>query len=236
MASSIFFKSSLVKKFWMGITGLFLISFLVVHCIVNAAIFVDLVDKTDDGATFNIFAHFMGTNMIIRTMEIVLFLGLILHIVDGLMLYFQNRAARPVKYAYEKAQASSKWYSRSMAILGTLILLFLVIHLHDFWYRTRITGLQIQNETMLIDGHEYENLFGEMVQVFSNPVWVVIYVLGCVSLFWHLLHGFKSAFQSMGWNHSKYKVAIALVGDAFSVIIPIVFALMPLAIHFKWVQ
>jgi succinate dehydrogenase / fumarate reductase cytochrome b subunit len=235
MASSIFFKSSLVKKFWMGLTGLFLITFLIVHCIVNAAIFVDLVDTTDNGATFNIFAHFMGTNMVIRTMEIVLFLGLILHIVDGLMLYFQNRAARPVKYAYEKAGASSKWYSRSMAILGTLILFFLVIHMHDFWYRTRITGLQVADAVMIIDGHEYENLFAEMVAVFSNPLWVVIYLLGCVSLFWHLLHGFKSAFQSMGWNHTKYSTAIDLAGGAFSVVISIVFALMPIAIHLKWV-
>jgi succinate dehydrogenase / fumarate reductase, cytochrome b subunit len=231
MASGLF-KTSLVKKFWMSITGIFLITFLTVHCIVNAAIFFDLINVDDNGKTFNLWAHFMGTNLIIRTMEIVLFLGLILHIVDGLMLYFENRKARPIKYAYEKANASSKWYSRSMALLGTLILLFLILHLYHFWLKTRfVHNLQ----KMSIDGHLYEDLFKEMQIVFSNPLVVIIYVLGCFSLFWHLLHGFKSAFQSLGFNHSKYKKQIELLGDAFSVIIPTIFALMPIALYFGWV-
>jgi succinate dehydrogenase / fumarate reductase, cytochrome b subunit len=234
MASGLF-KTSLVKKFWMSITGIFLITFLTVHCIVNAAIFFDLINVDDNGKTFNLWAHFMGTNLLIRTMEIVLFLGLILHIVDGLMLYFENRKARPIKYAYEKANASSKWYTRSMALLGTLILLFLILHLYHFWLKTRITGLDVIPEKMLIDGHLYEDLFGEMKLVFKNPLVVIIYVLGCFSLFWHLLHGFKSAFQSLGFNHSKYKRQIDLVGDAFSIIIPTIFALMPIALYFQWV-
>ncbi len=224
------FKSSLVKKFWMSLTGLFLITFLVVHCFVNAAIFVN-----DGGETFNKWAHFMGTNLLIRTMEIVLFLGLILHIVDGLMLYFQNRKARPVRYAKEKSSASSTWYSRSMALLGTLILLFLVMHLYHFWLKTRITHLSVVPAKIPYSGLMYEDLYGEMKIVFQNLWVVVIYVLGCISLFWHLLHGFKSAFQSLGFNHTKYKAAIAFAGDAFSVLIPAIFAAMPLAIYFKWI-
>lgn len=224
------FGSSLVKKFWMALTGIFLISFLLVHCAVNAAIFVN-----DGGVTFNKFAHFMGTNIIIRTMEIVLFLGLILHIVDGLMLYFQNRKARPVKYVYEKPNASSKWYSRSMALLGTLILLFLIVHLYHFWLRTRITGLTIEHTHLYYDGKKYEDLYGEMKFVFSHLWVVIVYVLGCFSLFWHLLHGFKSAFQSLGLNYSKYSPAIAFVGDAFSVVIPTIFAAMPIAMYCGWV-
>jgi succinate dehydrogenase / fumarate reductase, cytochrome b subunit len=235
MVSSVFFRSSLVKKFWMGITGLFLVSFLLVHCIVNAAIFFDVIDPSDNGQTFNAWAHFMGTNLIIRTMEIVLFAGFILHIVDGLVLYFQNRKARPVKYAYEKAGTSSTWYSRSMALLGTLILLFLVLHMYHFWLKTRITHLTIPVDTMYVDGKPYENLFGEMQFVFQHEWVVIVYVLGCFSLFWHLLHGFKSAFQSMGWNHHKYNHIIALSGDAFSIIVPIIFALMPIAMYFGWV-
>lgn len=224
------FGSSLVRKFWMGITGIFLISFLLVHCAVNAAIFFN-----DGGMTFNILAHFMGTNLIIRTMEIVLFLGLILHIVDGLMITIQNRKARPVRYAYEQPNASSKWYSRSMAILGTLILLFLVVHLYHFWLKTRITGLTIENTHVFYDGKQYEDLFGEMKYVFSHLAAVIIYILGCFSLFWHLLHGFKSAFQSLGLNNKKYASLIALVGDTFSVVIPTVFAAMPVAMYFEWV-
>jgi len=210
----------------MALTGLFLISFLVVHAAINAMIFFN-----DGGATFNEWGHFMGTNLIVRTMEIGLFLGLILHIVDGLMLYFQNRKARPVKYAYEKASASSKWYSRSMALLGTLILLFLILHLAHFWVKTRITGLTVDNPVAIVEGHEMENLFAEMLVVFQDPIVVIVYVLGCFSLFWHLLHGFRSAFQSLGLNHSKYKSAIAVSGDIFSIVISILFASMPVAMY-----
>src|ERR1700761_2247526 len=136
MANSALFKSSIGKKFLMGLTGFFLISFLIVHASINAMIWFN-----DGGVTFNKYAHFMGTNLIIRTMEIGLFAGLLLHVVDGLWLYAKNRAARPVKYAYNNESANSPWYSRSMAILGTLILLFLVIHLGNFWVKTRFTGV-----------------------------------------------------------------------------------------------
>jgi succinate dehydrogenase / fumarate reductase cytochrome b subunit len=224
------FGSSLVKKYWMSLTGLFLISFLVVHCAVNATIFYN-----DGGMTFNKVAHFFGTNPIIRTMEIVLFIGLIVHIIDGLLLYFQNRKARPVKYAYEKPSASSTWYSRSMALLGTLLLLFLLMHLYHFWLRTRFTGLTIQQQHLIYEGHRYEDLFGEMKFVFSHAWVVILYVLGCISLFWHLLHGFRSAFQSLGINFTRYKNVIGFAGDTFSVIVPAIFVAMPVAMYFEWI-
>ena len=211
----------------MGLTGLFLIIFLVVHAGINSMIFFN-----DNGATFNEWAHFMGSNVIIRTAEIGLFAGLLLHIVDGLLLYFQNRKARPVKYTYENASSSSKWYSRSMALLGTLLLLFLIIHMAHFWVKTRVTELSIDQKEMFIDGHAYENLYGEMVLIFTNPFIVVLYVLSCFALFWHLLHGFRSAFQSLGLGQHKYKETIALVGDAFSVLISVLFASMPIALYF----
>jgi succinate dehydrogenase / fumarate reductase cytochrome b subunit len=227
MARQGLFGSSLAKKYWMALTGLFLITFLVVHATVNAMIFWN-----DGGVTFNMVAHFFGTNILIRTLEIVLFIGLIAHIVDGLMLWSQNRAARPVKYAKEKGGANRSWYSASMGILGTLILLFLILHIWHFWVKSRITGLEPWGE----DAAGQENLFGVMKEIFS--VWwiVLIYVLGCFSLFWHLLHGFKSAFQSLGLNHKRYNGLIAFCGTAFSIIVPALFALMPVSMYFKWIQ
>src|SRR5436189_2220302 len=124
MARQGLFGSSLTKKYWMALTGFFLITFLVVHATVNGMIFWN-----DGGVTFNAWAHFFGTNVLIRAMEYVLFAGLIIHIVDGLLLWSQNRRARPVKYAREKGSANRTWYSASMGILGTLILLFLIVHL-----------------------------------------------------------------------------------------------------------
>lgn len=226
MASTGLFGSSLVKKYWMALTGLFLITFLVVHAAVNAMIFFN-----DGGVTFNEAAHFMGTNPIIRTMEIVLFAGLILHIIDGLMLWTQNRASRPVKYAMEKGSANRTWYSASMGILGTLLLLFLIMHLWHFWVPSRITGLQ---EIEGMPGHH--NLYIEMVKVFESPIPVVLYVLGCISLFWHLLHGFQSAFQSLGINHKRYTPIIRMAGAGFSIIISVLFAAMPVSMYFGWIQ
>ncbi|MBP6390808.1 MAG: succinate dehydrogenase cytochrome b subunit [Flavobacteriales bacterium] len=227
MARTGLFGSSLVKKYWMALTGLFLITFLVVHSAVNAMIFWN-----DGGVTFNMVAHFFGTNILIRTMEIVLFIGLIAHVVDGLMLWSQNRAARPVKYAMEKGSANRSWYSASMGILGTLILLFLILHLLHFWVRSRITGL----EQWGLDAEGQENLYGVMQEVFSYGWVVVVYVLGCCSLFWHLLHGFKSAFQSLGLNHKRYNGFIALCGTAFSIIVPTLFASMPISMYLGWID
>ncbi|MEY3398501.1 MAG: hypothetical protein RL220_1095 [Bacteroidota bacterium] len=229
--STVIFSSSIAKKLWMGLTGLFLISFLLVHCGVNALVFMN-----DGGETFTIAAHFMGTNFLIRSMEIVLFVGLLVHIIDGLALYFQNRKARPVRYVKENAGASSTWYSRSMAILGTLLLLFLVVHLAHFWVKTRLTELSVIDHTILIDGHEYENLYGEMILVFENPIVVFIYVAGCIALAWHLLHGFKSAFQTLGLNHRRYNGLINTTGVLFSIIVPLVFAAMPVAMYLGLVK
>lgn len=211
----------------MALTGIFLITFLVVHATVNAMIFFN-----DGGVTFNGVAHFFGTNILIRTMEIVLFVGLIAHIVDGLMLWRQNRSARPVKYAMEKGSANRSWYSASMGILGSLILLFLIVHLWHFWVKSRFTGLDEYG----LDAAGQENLFAVMVEIFNNPIVVVVYVLGCFSLFWHLLHGFKSAFQSLGLNHERYNPIIATVGTAFSIIVPLVFALMPITMYLGWIN
>ncbi len=222
MANSVIFKSSIGKKFFMGITGLFLITFLIVHAGINSMIWFN-----DGGETFSHWAHFMGTNLIVRTMELVLVAGFLVHIVDGLMLWAQNRAARPVKYSYNNPSANSKWYSRSMGLLGTLILLFLIIHASNFWIPNRYSQFATGEEL---------NLFQRMQEHFQSVPMVVIYVAGCFSLFWHLLHGFKSAFQSLGLNHLKYNGAIEVIGVAFSVIISVVFALMPISMFFGLVK
>lgn len=215
----------MVKKYWMALTGLFLITFLVVHAAINALIFVD-----DGGLTFNKYAHFMGTNIIIRLMELVLFFGFIMHILDGLILARQNRAARPIKYAYANHGANSKWYSRSMAILGILILLFLIVHLAHFWVPSRHIVGSIEH-----DAFGQVDLFGRMKVVFANPIPVVIYVLGCFALFWHLLHGFKSAFQSLGINHPRYNRLISVAGISFAIAIPVLFAAMPVSMYLGWI-
>lgn len=222
MKNSVLIKSSIGKKLIMSLTGLFLITFLIIHVTINGMIWFN-----DGGVTFSHWGHFMGTNPIIRTLEIGLVLGFLVHIYDGLMLWYQNHKARPVKYAYSQPSANSKWYSRSMGLLGTLILIFLVIHTSHFW---------IPNRSNQFATGEELNLYQMMLDIFQNPAVVIIYVAGCFSLFWHLLHGFKSAFQSLGLNHVKYNKTIEVAGIAFSVVIPFLFAMMPISIFLGWVK
>jgi succinate dehydrogenase / fumarate reductase cytochrome b subunit len=214
------FSSSIGKKLIMGITGLFLILFLIVHCFLNSLIFLN-----DGGQTFNTGAAFMANNWIIRAGEIVLFIGLLAHIYQGARLTFENQAARPVKYAAYDGKPNSKWYSRSMGLLGTLLLIFLIVHLSNFWVVSRFTGIPTE------DALGQEDLYAVMRESFSN-IWIVIlYVLAMVSLAYHLLHGFASAFQTMGWNHKKYTPLVKSIGFWYSIIISVLFALMPIALY-----
>jgi succinate dehydrogenase / fumarate reductase cytochrome b subunit len=214
------FSSSIGKKLIMGITGLFLILFLIVHCFINSLIFLN-----DGGLTFNLGAHFMATNWLIRGSEIILMLGLLAHIVQGLRLTFLNQAARPEKYAVYNGSANSKWYSRSMGLLGTLLLIFLIIHLANFWVKSRFTGLGG------VDVNGHDDLYGVMRETFRNIGLVVLYVLSMISLAYHLLHGFASAFQTLGWNHRKYTPLIKAFGVWYSIIISLLFAAMPIAMY-----
>jgi succinate dehydrogenase / fumarate reductase cytochrome b subunit len=214
-----FLQSSIGKKFLMGITGMFLITFLIVHCAVNACIFLN-----DGGITFNKAAEFMGTNILIRIMEVVLFAGIILHIVQALILTLHNNHSRPVKYAVNNGSANSKWYSRWMGLLGTLILMFLIIHLRHFWLRTRFTGL------------DQPTLFAQMKDAFSQLWVVLVYCGGMISLAYHLMHGFQSSFQTLGWNHPKYTPFVKKAGLVFSILVPLIFALMPIAMYAGWIK
>lgn len=215
-----YFSTSIGKKIQMALTGLFLILFLLVHCYVNAQIWFG-------EETFNEAAHFMGTNIVIRVTEVGLFAFLILHIVQGLKLWLKNRSKRSNRYAVKRDSETSKWYSRSMGLLGTLILIFLVIHISMFWAPNRYT--------QTLEGHEL-NLFAMMKDSFQNPLIVIVYILGCISLAWHLLHGFYSAFQTMGLATNKYKPIINAVGVGFSIIIPLIFILMPISFYLGWVS
>jgi len=217
------FSTSIGKKLQMSLTGLFLILFLVVHCYVNAQIFYP-----DSGAArFREAAHFMGTNMLIRTVEIGLFFFLFLHIIQGLNLYFKNKARRSTGYAVKAGNQTSKWYSRSMALLGTLVLLFLILHLSKFWGPNRIHQVQTGEEM---------DLYSMMHDEFQIAWVVVIYVLGCIALAWHLMHGFYSAFQTLGLGTYRYKGLIKGIGVAFSIIVPLIFALMPVCFYFHCIN
>ncbi|MHA4807576.1 succinate dehydrogenase cytochrome b subunit [Flavitalea flava] len=221
------FTSSVGKKFVMGLTGLFLISFLVVHVGINACIWA-----MDEGVMFNKAAHFMGSMVVIRIMEIGLFVGIFLHIIQGLLLTFQNRKKRAIGYQVPMGNKGSKWYSRSMGLLGTIILIFLVIHWKQFWIPSRFQDL---NEAPIPYGAPVHDLFGLMKDTFTQLWVVILYVVACISLAYHLLHGFQSAFRSLGVHNNRYLSLLNALGIGYSIIVPLAFAMMPVSMYLNWV-
>ncbi len=222
------FTSSVGKKFIMGLTGISLIAFLIVHAGLNACIWAN-----DGGEMFNTAAYFMGHTVVIRIAEVGLFAGILLHIIQGLVLEVQNRKKRTVKYHVPIRDGRSKWYSRSMGLLGTLILLFLIMHISHFWVPSRITH---NLEPVQLGFKEGENLYLRMIDVFQNPVVVALYVLGCISLCYHLMHGFQSSFRTMGVRNQRYLSILTSFGIGFSIVISLTFAMMPVSIYLGWIK
>lgn len=218
----VLFKNSIGRKIIMALSGLLLVTFLLVHAGINALVFYN-----DGGATFDTGAHFMGTNPLIRTIEIFLIIFFLLHIVQGLVLWKDNRNARTINYKVSSAPAKSSWYSRSMALLGTLVLLFLIMHTSNFWIPNRVNQLTKGTELPLYD---------MMYKKFQSPIVVLLYTFSCFSLFWHLLHGFKSAFHSLGLSYKKYLPLIKFCGIVYSFVIPTVLAMIPVSFYFHWIK
>jgi succinate dehydrogenase / fumarate reductase, cytochrome b subunit len=235
MKWSEFFTSPVGKKLVMALTGISLILFLVVHAGLNACIWAN-----DGGEMFNKAAHFMGSMVVIRILEIGLFAGILLHIIQGYVLTAKNNSRRSVGYAVSYGNAGSKWYSRSMGLLGTLILLFLIMHIYHFWTPSRLGGIASIHSlepVTYMDGREIHNLYAEMLKVFQDNILVVVlYLLGCISLAYHLMHGFQSSFKTLGVHNKRYIALIKGAGYGFAVIVPLVFAMMPVSMYLGWVK
>ncbi len=216
----------------MALTGLFLIIFLMVHVGLNSCIFADWVDPTDNGEMFNKAAHFMGSTIITRILEIVLFIGFIIHIIQGYVVEAKNRKLRGQGYNKTLGSRGSTWSSRSMALLGTIIFLFLVVHISKFWWSSRITH---DMDAVTYNNVEMHNVFLRMYDVFQEPLIVLLYMAGVTALGFHLFHGFHSAFRSMGVHNKKYIGLLKGLGYGFTVLVSVGFALMPLSMYFQWV-
>ena len=229
------FTSSIGKKIVVAVTGLFLVSFLVIHVGINSCVFKDLFDPDDNGDMFNRAADFMARTVVVRIMEYVLFAGFIIHIIQALIVEFENRKKRNIGYEVKMGNRGSKWYSRSMGLLGTILLIFLIIHWSHFWVPARFTHTGLEEPLLMSNGRVSHNMFHLMKETFTHWWVVILYVIGCISLAWHLLHGFQSAFRTLGLHNKKYLNLINSIGVGFSIIVPLLFALMPLSFKFGWI-
>ncbi|HWJ28247.1 MAG TPA: succinate dehydrogenase cytochrome b subunit [Flavisolibacter sp.] len=235
MKWSQFFSSAVGRKIVMALTGLFLISFLIVHVGLNCCIFYDLpiFNHNDNGSMFNRAAHFMGSSWAIRLMEFILFGGFILHIIQGYIVEIKNKSRRNKGYQVPLGNRGSTWYSRNMAILGTLVFLYLVIHIAQFWVPSRIT---YNLNEVTYRGVEVHDMFSKMYEVFQNEWVVILYLVGVIALAFHLFHGFQSAFRTMGVHNRKFMLMLKSLGYGFTVIVCVLFALMPISMYFQWVS
>lgn len=291
MAKSALLKSSIAKKYWMALTGLFLCLFLAGHLAGN----LQLIFGTNQ--QFNEYALFMTTNPAVKLLSYLTYISIIFHAIDGILLTVQNKKARPIAYAKNNPAANSSFSSRNMAVLGTVILIFIATHMVNFWAKMHFDkNMPLMTKTFTTPTGEVKNLYvgtvngqffdvdqveiatqakdstaqGMMMpkqfvvknrtELFYNQVdikaadlykdlhkitfdffkdakyglWFTIgYVLAMLALSFHLWHGFASAFQSLGLNNPKFNAGIKFFGKAFSVIVPLLFAIIPLYIHFS---
>jgi len=240
MSKSALIKSSVAKKYWMAASGLFLCLFLTGHLAGNLQLF----DLSEAGRLrFNEYALFMTTNPAVKLLSYLTYFSILFHAVDGLLLTIQNRKARPVKYAMKHDAKNSLWASRNMGILGTIILVFIVIHMQQFWWRMHFdTSLPMQSldaEGNALDT-PIKDLYTVVMDFFSPQqndlalVFVIVYLVSMLAIAFHLYHGFQSAFQSVGINHNKYNPVIRGVGKVYSIVIPALFAAIPVWIFYSF--
>ncbi|MFD0761715.1 succinate dehydrogenase cytochrome b subunit [Lutibacter aestuarii] len=215
-----FLSSSIARKVAMALSALFLIFFLIIHLAVN-------ITSLFSEDLFNELSHFMGTNSLVQfALQPVLIFGVVFHFVMGFVLELKNRKARNIKYTKFNGAASASWMSRNMAISGGVILIFIVIHFIDFWIP------EINHKYVEFLPEDPTRYFGELQHKFMSPVKVGIYVVAFVLLALHLLHGFQSAFQSIGFNN-KYTKCVKNLGVIYSIIIPLGFIIIALYHHFN---
>tara|TARA_X000001036_G_scaffold191769_1_gene180844 strand:+ start:2757 stop:3416 length:660 start_codon:yes stop_codon:yes gene_type:complete len=210
--------SSIGRKLIMALSGLFLIVFLTQHFAIN-------ITSVFSEGLFNEISHFMGNNPLVQfVFQPILILGVMLHFTMGFVLELKNRKSREVKYNSYKGALNAAWVSRNMILSGIVVLLFLGLHLYDFW----IPEMDYKYvEILPLDPDRY---FDELVHKFKNPVRVGIYVLSFIFLALHLYHGFASSFQSVGLNN-KYSKVIKSITVVFSVSVPIGFVVIALFHH-----
>ncbi|MCO5260260.1 MAG: succinate dehydrogenase cytochrome b subunit [Crocinitomicaceae bacterium] len=305
MSKSAILSSSVAKKWWMALTGLFLCLFLVGHLLGNLQLIA--IPGVEGKRAFNEYAHFMTTNPLVKILSYLTYISVLFHAIDGVLITIHNKKSRPVKYVYKNPHNNIPWYSRSMAVLGSLILIFIVLHMSHFWWKMKHSsipmpvhkefiakpqmspygGIQdtlvsyyyttkgdyVPADEVKVDysnkkpefyvnyqkydenykasgtemkiGEGYKDLHSLVCAFFGQDkmkeagiaansnalVAVIIYVLSMMVLGFHLMHGFSSAFQSLGINHRKYNKLIKVVGKAFAIIVPTLFAIIPIVIY-----
>ena len=225
------FSTSVGHKLVMSITGLFLMVFLLVHMAMNFTILLNDVSLFGthwaEGELYNVGAHFMISNPLVRIMEPLLAAGFIFHIVYATIITLRNRKRRPIAYEQTANNQLTEWPSKNMYILGFMILCFLALHIMHFFYDIRFTEV----DKVMVKGVEMDNTYGLVKSLFTEGslgiIYSVVYLVAIILLGLHLMHGFWSAFQTVGWNGRKWIGRLQVISKIYAAIITIGFAAIP---------
>jgi len=205
----------------MSLTGLFLCFFLLIHFLGNTQLFLAPEEAQQN---FNAYSSFLTGNIFVKLVSYALYLSILAHAFYALAITIKNRKSGGDYTKDERARAS-KWASRNMGILGTIILLFLVLHFQNFWYVYKFGKVGI-------DAWGHKDLYSVVVAAFSQGWLVIVYVIAMIALALHLIHGFSSGIRTLGLFHPKFVRWINAFGVAYAVIISFGFAMMPVYIYF----
>ncbi len=213
-----------LRKTLIALTGLFLCVFLVVHLSANAILLLpnDLASEL-----YNSYSHTLRENPLITVVAYVLYLSIIIHAVVALLITIQNKKAKPTKYVMNKSQQNSSWYSRNMGVLGTLILIFIIVHLANFWARIKL-GI---GEDVNIDANGYKDVFSVTYELFQNIWFVLFYSILSIPLAFHLYHGLKSGFKTLGFYHKKGLRILARISLVYALVMGIGFGIIPIIVY-----
>lgn len=221
-----FFRASIGRKILMSVTGLFLLVFVAVHLCLNILL---IFDKSGD--LFNMAAHFMATNPLIKVMEPVLALGFLIHIIWSFMISLENMKARPINYNVGNKSETKTWASKNMLILGALVLVFLIIHLLNFFTKIKFAPESLGQIDVMQAGASVrmENAYALVSTLFINsPLYCIIYIVGAILLGLHLTHGFWSAFQTIGINNKIWEKRLQVIAKIYAIVVAVGFSVIPL--------
>jgi succinate dehydrogenase / fumarate reductase, cytochrome b subunit len=222
--ASLIFDTTVGRKILMGITGLFLCVFLITHLSGNLLLF-----QEDGGKAFNEYTVFMTSNLFIRIVEVVLVIGFAMHIWLAVRLTRKNYASRTVKYAVSKVDQTANIFSRNMGVTGSIILIFLILHLRTFWFTYKFGDIPMATYE---DGTILKDMFFVVKAAFSEGWYSALYVVAMILLGGHLIHGFQSAFRSLGINNKGYAPILTNISIGFAIAITVGFSLMPILFYF----
>ena len=221
------FRSSVSRKNVMAITGLFISFFLIIHLIGNLILIIPEsyfpiefwgnVENAHD--MYNAYSHFLVSFWPVSVIAWILYAFLLLHVIDAILITLNNKQSKGEKYQ-KTDLSSSKWYARNMGLLGTVIGIFIVIHMAQFWLKYKV--LEIEHD-----------LYDLVIATFKIGWYVILYEIGIIALGFHLVHGIESAHISLGFHQKKVLKFIKIFALWFSVAMTILYAIIPLVIYFK---